>query len=55
MLRSQAMRAALVAIAANTLLLALKATATSLSDSLTIFSETLNSLSDVVASVVIVT
>jgi cation diffusion facilitator family transporter len=47
------MRAAMVAIGANCGLLLLKAAATSLSDSLTIFSETLNSLSDCVASVVI--
>ena len=47
------MRATWVAIGANTLLLGLKAGATSLSKSLTIFSETLNSLSDVVSSVVI--
>lgn len=52
--RSQAMRAALFAIAANAFLLILKATATGLSDSLTIFSETLNSLADVVSAVVIV-
>ncbi len=51
--RTVAMRAALVGIAANLVLLALKATASGLSDSLTIFSETLNSLSDVVAAVVI--
>lgn len=51
--RTRAMRAALVGIGANMLLLALKATATGLSDSLTIFSETLNSLSDVVSAVVI--
>ena len=53
MLRTAATRAALVAIAANVLLLVLKATATSLSDSLTIFSETLNSLADVIAALVI--
>ena len=52
--KSTAMRAALVAIAANLFLLALKAAATGLSDSLTIFSETLNSLADVVGAVVIV-
>ncbi|MBN1510960.1 MAG: cation transporter [Phycisphaerae bacterium] len=51
--RSVAMRATKVAIAANLFLLALKASATSLSDSLTIFSETLNSLADVVSSVVV--
>lgn len=50
MARSAAVRASLVGIAANSLLLAIKAAATSLSDSLTIFSETLNSLADVVAS-----
>ena len=54
MSRSVAMRASLVAIGANALLLAVKATATGLSDSLTIFSETLNSLADVVSAVVIV-
>ena len=48
------MRAALWAIAGNVFLLVLKATATGLSDSLTIFSETLNSLADVVAAVVTV-
>jgi cation diffusion facilitator family transporter len=48
------MRASLVAIGANVFLLGVKATATSLSDSLTIFSETLNSLADVVSAVVIV-
>ncbi len=47
------MRAALVGIGANAFLLGLKATATGLSDSLTIFSETLNSLADVVAALVI--
>ena len=51
--RQVAMRAAYVGIAANCCLLALKATASSLSDSLTIFSETLNSLSDVLSAVVI--
>ena len=50
---SVAMRAALVAIGANLLLLGLKIVATTLSDSLTIFSETLNSLADLVAAVVI--
>ncbi len=54
MRRSAAMRAAFVAIGANVFLLGLKATATGLSDSLTIFSETLNSLADVVSAVVIV-
>ena len=53
MRKSTATRAALVAIVANLLLLGLKASATSLSDSLTIFSETLNSLADVVAAFVI--
>lgn len=48
------MRASLVAIGANALLLGVKAAATSLSDSLTIFSETLNSLADVVSAVVVV-
>jgi cation diffusion facilitator family transporter len=47
------MRASLVGIGANLLLLALKATAAGLSDSLTIFSETLNSLSDVISAVII--
>jgi cation diffusion facilitator family transporter len=46
--------AAWLALAANTLLLAVKGGATGLSDSLTIFSETLNSLADVVGSVVLV-
>lgn len=54
MSRSVAMRATLVAIGANVFLLFLKATATGLSDSLTIFSETLNSLADVVSAVVLV-
>jgi len=48
------MRASLVAIGANAFLLGVKATATGLSDSLIIFSETLNSLADVVAAVVVV-
>jgi len=52
--RTAAFRGTLFAVGANALLLALKSSATGLSDSLTIFSETLNSLSDVVASVVIV-
>lgn len=52
--RSKAMRAALLALAANVVLLALKAAATGVSDSLTIFSETLNSLADVVSAVVII-
>ncbi len=46
-------RAAIVAIAANVVLLGVKASATGLSDSLTIFSETLNSLADVVSAVLI--
>ena len=53
MAQSVAMRAAFVALGANAFLLALKAAATGLSDSLTIFSETLNSLADVVSAVVI--
>jgi cation diffusion facilitator family transporter len=53
MRESTATRAAWVAIIANLLLLGLKASATNLSDSLTIFSETLNSLADVVAAFVI--
>jgi len=53
MSRSVAIRATKVAIGANLFLLALKASATNLSDSLTIFSETLNSLADVVSSVVV--
>ena len=51
--KAAAMRATWVAIGANILLLLLKSAATGLSDSLTIFSESLNSLSDVVSSVVI--
>ena len=47
------MRAAMVGIVGNVCLLALKSTAAGLSDSLTIFSESLNSLADVVASVAI--
>jgi cation diffusion facilitator family transporter len=50
---SVAIRAAWVAIGANLLLLVLKASASGLSDSLTIFSETLNSLADVVSAIVI--
>ena len=53
MTTSIARRAALVGLAANAMLLVLKAAATGLSDSLTIFSETLNSASDLVAAVVI--
>lgn len=51
--RAAAMRATWVALGANAFLLALKAVATGFSDSLTIFSETLNSLGDVVSSVVV--
>ncbi|MGD8452638.1 MAG: cation diffusion facilitator family transporter [Phycisphaerae bacterium] len=51
--RTAAMRATRVAIGANALLLVLKAGASGLSDSLTIFSETLNSLADVISAVVI--
>lgn len=47
------MRATMVGMGANLFLFALKATATSLSDSLTIFSETLNSLADLVAGVAV--
>jgi cation diffusion facilitator family transporter len=47
------MRATIVGMAFNALLLGLKATATGLSDSLTIFSETLNSLADLLTAVVI--
>ena len=53
MLRSMAMRATLVGMGANFALLVLKAAATSLSDSLTIFSEMLNSLADLVAALVV--
>jgi cation diffusion facilitator family transporter len=53
MARSAAIRAAYVALGANLFLLVLKAGATNLSDSLTIFSETLNSLADVVSAVVV--
>jgi cation diffusion facilitator family transporter len=52
MARSVALRASYIAIGANACLLVLKATATGLSDSLTIFSETINSLADMVAAVV---
>ncbi len=48
------MRASLVAIVANAFLLGVKSAATGLSDSLTIFSESLNSLADLVSAVVIV-
>jgi cation diffusion facilitator family transporter len=47
------MRATWLAIGANTFLLVLKGTATGLSDSLTIFSETINSLADVASALVI--
>lgn len=50
MQRSMAMRATVYAMVANFALFALKALATGLSDSLTIFSETLNSLADLVAT-----
>jgi len=53
MQRSMAMRATVYGMTANFGLLILKATATSLSDSLTIFSETLNSLADLVAATAI--
>ena len=53
MARSVAMRATLVAVAANLFLLMLKAAATGLSDSLTIFSETINSLADVISAAVV--
>jgi cation diffusion facilitator family transporter len=46
-------RGIVVGLLANGLLLALKAAATGLSDSLTIFSETLNSLSDFLGAIVI--
>jgi cation diffusion facilitator family transporter len=51
--KKAATRAAWLAIAANLFLLILKGSATGLSDSLTIFSETLNSLADLVSSVVV--
>lgn len=47
------MRASVLGIVANVFLLGIKATASGLSDSLTIYSETLNSLSDVIASTAI--
>jgi cation diffusion facilitator family transporter len=50
MQRSIAMRATMIGMAANFGLFLLKAFATSVSDSLTIFSETLNSLADLVAA-----
>jgi cation diffusion facilitator family transporter len=53
MLNSVAMRATLVGIAANALLLVVKAVAAHASDSLTILSEVMNSLSDLVAAIVI--
>ncbi len=51
--RRTAVRATWLALFANLMLLGLKASATGLSDSLTIFSETLNSLADVVAAIVV--
>ena len=54
MQRSMAMRATLYAMVANFALFIMKATATSLSESLTIRSETLNSLSDLVAGTAII-
>jgi cation diffusion facilitator family transporter len=53
MRRTAALRASWLGIIANLFLLGIKASATNLSDSLTIFSETVNSLADVVAAVVI--
>jgi len=53
MQRSLAMRATIFGMAANFGLFVLKATATSLSESLTIFSETLNSLADLVAAIAV--
>lgn len=50
--RARAVQASLIAIGANALLLALKASASGFSDSLTIFSETLNSLADLAAAIV---
>lgn len=50
---SKAKRGILVAILANAFLLALKAGATNVSDSLTIFSETLNSLADLLGAIVV--
>lgn len=54
MAQRKAIRATYIAVGANAFLLLLKASATGLSDSLTIFSETLNSLADLVAAVVTV-
>lgn len=48
------MRAAIVAVSANAALFAVKAIGAGVSDSLTILSETLNSLADVVSAVVVV-
>ena len=53
MRRSAAMRATTVGIMANAFLLVLKGAATGLSDSLTIFSETLNSLADLLTAFVV--
>jgi len=53
MQRSMAIRATIVGIAANALLLVVKSVAAGFSDSLVIFSEALNSLSDVVAALAI--
>lgn len=53
MQRSMAMRATVIAMMANFILFLVKATATSLSESLTIFSETLNSLGDLVGAMAI--
>lgn len=53
MQKSMAIRATLVSIVANAALLAIKGAATYFSDSLVIFSETLNSLSDVAAALAI--
>ncbi|NLX20865.1 MAG: cation transporter [Phycisphaerae bacterium] len=52
-MRSVAFRATLVGMGANFALFVLKATATGLSDSLTIYSETLNSLADLIGAVAI--
>jgi cation diffusion facilitator family transporter len=51
--RSAALRASIIGIGANIFLLVLKAAASLFSDSLTIFSETVNSFSDVLSAVVI--
>ncbi len=50
----RAQRATVVALAANLVLLVVKGSASNLSDSLAIFSETLNSLADVLSAVVVV-